>query len=346
MGRAASEGNAMIVRMLTIALATTGAVAVATSVTPRSGVQDAVVAKPEEEKQVVVVVVGAAGTEEYGKSFVEWAARWESAAKRGSAAVTVVGTTKQAESDRSILQRAIKATPRNGRLWLVLIGHGTFDQRSARFNMKGPDVSATELAEWLDELKRPTAIINCASASAPFINRCSGKGRVVLTATKSGAEMNYARFGDYLSQVIGDPGVDLDKDGQTSLLEAWLIAARRTQDFYTENGRLSTEHALIDDNADQRGTRYDAFKGIRATAAKGGEPDGQAAHGWHLVPAEFERRMPANLAEQRDQIEDAIRRLRANRSNLREDEYYEQLEELLVPLATIYEEAGAETSKP
>ena len=59
-------------------------------------------------------------------------------------------------------------------LWLVLIGHGTFDGHTAKFNLRGPDVSATDLAEWLAEMKRPLAVINCASSSSPFINRLAG----------------------------------------------------------------------------------------------------------------------------------------------------------------------------
>ncbi len=43
---------------------------------------------------------------------------------------------------------------------------------------------------------------------------------------------------------------DLDKDGQVSLLEAFLIASRRTLEFYKVEGRIATEHALIDDNGD------------------------------------------------------------------------------------------------
>jgi hypothetical protein len=36
--------------------------------------------------------------------------------------------------------------------------------------------------------------------------------------------MNFARFGDYLSQSIIDAAADLDKDDQTSLWEAFLMA--------------------------------------------------------------------------------------------------------------------------
>ena len=52
-------------------------------------------------------------------------------------------------------------------LWVVLIGHGTYDGRAAKFNLRGEDVSDAELAAWLEPCRRPLAVINCASASAP-----------------------------------------------------------------------------------------------------------------------------------------------------------------------------------
>ena len=52
----------------------------------------------------------------------------------------------------------------------------------------------------------------------------------------------------FISAAIADPEADLDKDGQTSLLEAHLTAAKRTADFYQLEQRMATEHPLLDDN--------------------------------------------------------------------------------------------------
>jgi len=38
---------------------------------------------------------------------------------------------------------------------------------------------------------------------------------------------------------LPDPLADLDKDGQTSLLEALLMASRRVAEFYETEGRLA-----------------------------------------------------------------------------------------------------------
>ncbi|MBD3301207.1 MAG: hypothetical protein GF346_02015, partial [Candidatus Eisenbacteria bacterium] len=207
----------------------------------------------------VIVVVGVGGEAEYAQAFSEWADRWEAAAESGGASFTRIGGEGPAargdgeadgEADRRELASLLAEEPKTGAapLWLVLLGHGTFDGREAKFNLRGRDVSAAELAAWLEPFERTQVIVNCASSSAPFINRLSRTGRVIVTATKSGYELNYARFGDYLSRAIAEPAADLDRDEQVSILEAFLVASGRVAEFYEEETRLATETALIDDN--------------------------------------------------------------------------------------------------
>ncbi len=227
-------------------------------------------------------------------------------------------------------------------LWLVLIGHGTFDGREAKFNLRGPDVADRELAEWLRPFTRPVAVVNCASSSGPFVKQLAAPGRVVITATRSGSEHNYARFGDYLSAAIVDPAADLDKDGQTSLLEAYIAAAHRTEEFYKQEARLATEHALLDDNGDGLGTPADWFQGVRAAkrAKDGALLDGARAHQWCLLLSQREQSMPAELRAKRDRLELEIETLREKKAALTEDEYYSKLELLLLELARLYEPAN------
>jgi hypothetical protein len=231
----------------------------------------------------------------------------------------------------------------------VLIGHGTYDGKIAKFNLRGPDVSADDLRQWLEEVSRPVTVINCASSSAPFINRLSGEDRVIVTATKSGFEMNYARFGERLSMALTDPDGDLDKDGQVSLLEAFLLASARVREFYEQESRLATETALIDDNGDGRGTPATWFQGIHADrrAKEGATADGVRAHQLCLLPDRSERERSAAWLERRDQLELEIARLRqAKRTLPDEDAYYATLEPLLLDLARLYQQPEPPESQP
>jgi hypothetical protein len=303
---------------------------------------------PTDDHPTIVVVVGAEGESEYGVAFGEWADRWKQAASRGSARLVEIGREADSASatDRDRLRDLLKAESKTAHsaLWLVLIGHGTFDGHEAKFNLRGPDFSSQELAEWVKEFERPLVVVNCASSSSPFINHLSAAGRVVVTATRSGNELNFARFGDYFSRAIADPAADLDKDDQTSLLEAYLAASRQVEEFYKQESRLATEHALLDDNGDMLGTPAAWFQGVRATRrAKDGAPlDGPRAHQLHLVRSAREETMPAELRDRRDQLELAIEALRDKKTSLGESEYYAQLEKLLLDLAKLYEQAEQE----
>jgi hypothetical protein len=293
----------------------------------------------------VLVVVGAAGEEEFGQSFVESAGRWVKACTEAGAKLTTIGLdTNSAASDLERLQRALASEAKEGvaELWLVFLGHGTFNGREAKFNLRGADVSATDLAEWLKPFHRPLAVLNTSSASAPFLAKLSGTNRVIITATRSGHEVNYARLGRFLSEAIADPEADLDKDGQTSLLEAFLSASRRTAEFYSGEGRLATEHALIDDNGDGLGTPADWFRGVRAVkrAKAGAMPDGLRAHQFHLVRRGSDLALAPETRARRDQLELSIAQLRELKGSLDETEYYSRLEVLLLELARLYQPPG------
>ena len=293
----------------------------------------------------LILVVGAGGNPQYDITFYQWSERWESAAKQAGMAVTVIGRHRGEievkETDYSRLEAAIKQSQVavHSELWIVLIGHGTFDRRVAKFNLRGPDFSAEELNQWLKPVDRPTAIINCSSASGPFISALAGPQRVVITGTKSGTEVNFSRFGDHLSHAITDPAADLDKDNQTSLWEAFLMASRRTTEYYDTDGRIATEHALLDDNGDGQSVRADQFRGLspRAKPTAGQSLDGRKAHQWHLISNATDAKLSPQDRLRRNELEIAVENLRDSKDQIPEEDYRVELEQLLVELAELNE---------
>lgn len=302
----------------------------------------------------VVIVVGASGTPEYGEQFADWAGTWQDVAEQAAASMTMIGQSQSGDSsDHDRLQKTLAALPSQsqGTLWLVLIGHGTFARNTSKFNLRGPDVSATELAEWLQDLKRTVVVVNCASASGPFINRLSGENRVIVTATQSGTEQNFARFGEFIARAITSPDSDLDHDDEVSIHEAFLRASAGVQQFYNADDRISTEHALIDDNGDGRGTPATMFRGTRpiGEAKDGATLDGSAAEAMTLAPADA--RLPFTQAEldQRRELETQLVELRQRKPSLvdvalentaiQESAYDAELEPLMLELAKLYQAA-------
>ena len=141
---------------------------------------------------------------------------------------------------------------------------------------------------------------------------------------------------------------DLDKDGQVSLLEAFLIASRRATEFYKVENRLVTEHALIDDNGDGLGTQADWFRGLRAVKAPKDKAavDGALAQRFNLLRSEAENRLTEEQRKKRDQIEAAVIHYRENKGKVPDDEYYLELEKMFVELARLSETNSPGTNAP
>ncbi len=306
---------------------------------------------PPEDRATLIVVTGHAGAAEYATVFDQWAAHWRQAGEIAGAEVHSIGGGELNELlDKERLQSLLEteAHQTEGQLWLVLNGHGTFDGRKGKFNLRERDISSEELAEWLQPCQRPLVVVNAFSASAPFIWALSGTNRVIISATKSGYEINYSRFGGYLAASVNNLKADLDKDGQVSLLEAFLMGARDTEEFYSLDGRLASEHALIDDNGDQRGTEAHWYRGVGIIkkAKDKAQPDGRRAHQFHLIRSDFERLMPKDLRERRDTLELKLLKLRDQKTSFNEVVYYEKLEAILLELSELYATAEAAITAP
>ena len=292
----------------------------------------------------LILIKGAAGSAEYGPRFDSQLQAWQKAGSRAGADV-LTSSAPEAEAapgdtGRGRLEKLIADLPKDGPapVWLVMIGHGTWDGKEARFNLEGPDLSAADLAGWLKPVQRPLVIINTSSSSAPFIPVLGGPNRTIITATRSGNERNYARFGDLLAASLEDAAADYDQDGQTSLLEWFLRANSRTTEFYLAEGRIQTEHALIEDNGDGKGTPAAWFRGLRATTkSKDNTPlDGSRTRQRSLAPDAASHELTAAQLAGRDKLEAEITSLRERKFVLSEDDYYGQLEGLLRQLASFY----------
>jgi hypothetical protein len=283
-----------------------------------------------------LIVVGAPGEEVFAADFEEAANSWERTLKSIKASVETEGRDAAARAKILDWVSSRQDSPQREH-WLILIGHGTYQQKTAKFNLRGGDISADELQQRIQASGGTWRIIVCASASSPFISALSGPNRIVITATKSGSEQNYSRFGTYLASSISDLRADVDHDGGVSLLEAFVDASSRLAEWYETENRLASEQALMDDNGDQRGTPAVFFQGTRAVkaAANGLQLDGEIANQCFLVIPKLPEGWNDGKQMRTNAIEKKIRELRSAKENLPADEYYKQLEKLLVEMATL-----------
>lgn len=235
------------------------------------------------------------------------------------------------ESVAAVLARlAARARP-GDRVFVILIGHGSFAADEGRFNLPGPDLTPSRLAELLAPLRdQELVVVSTASASGAFAEALKGPGRVVVTATKSGQERNQTVFGTHFVEALLGQGADVDKDGRVSLLEAYEYATREVARFYESESRLQTEHARLEDAS-----------GLARRAFLQGDGSERAAD-------EADSRDPAlaPLYAARRELERQLEALRARKAALPPESYQQQLEALLVELALKNESIDAARGKP
>lgn len=302
----------------------------------------------EVKKQVelmgrVLVVRGAAGEEGYGEAFARQAELWRKAVKETGYELVEIGPEQGGQALVKLLETLegwVKQAELPRELWVVLIGHGTFDGRQAKLNLTGEDLTPDRLAAVLKAYQGRLVMVHTGSASQPFAEALKGLGRVLVTATKSADEVFYTRFGEPFAEAIGGlAAADLDQDAQVSVLEAFLYAADAVRQFYETEERIATEHAVLDDNGDGLGVRSESFAAGKlkpeVTATVGDRPDGDLAKRTVLKLSPAEQRLTAEQREKRDLLEQQIEVIKQQRAKWGDDRYYEELEKLMLELGRV-----------
>jgi len=277
---------------------------------------------------------GLGGEADYTQRFKMWADDIDGSLKRAAGDSTVI--TLQAPTRDQIRARlaeiAKQAKPADA-LVLMLIGHGTWDGLEYKFNITGPDLSGTELAALLDHV--PAArqlVVNMTSCSGGSIEILRRPTRIVVTATKTGGEKNATIFARYWAEALREPAADTDKNESVSALEAFKYAQQKTTEFFDTQKRLATEHAVIEDTGKGQGER--------TPNQENGEGRLAAAFpvvrlGANAAAARDPGKRP--LLEKKEQIEQAIDKLKYEKAALPVAEYKRQLTQLLLELAKTQE---------
>jgi len=291
---------------------------------------------PVDANKFAVIINGPGGEAAYAQQFEEWTGQLRSALSEKfgfdgknirvlSEKEPPKATAEEVKKTFAELKSQLDA---NNMLFVFLIGHGSFDGKEAKFNLVGPDLSASDYNVLLSSLPvRRVVVFNMASASGEFIKSLAAKGRIVITATRSGQETNATRFAGFFIAALNAADADTDQDGHTSVLEAFVYANRLTEDFYKRAGRLASEHALIDDNGDGVGhDKLEAGEGLlaRATYLDSLSVDEAAATA-----------ATGRLMKERTRLEGEIEQLIARKTNMPEAEYEATLERLFIELAKV-----------
>jgi len=293
---------------------------------------------PIDPNKYCLVINGAGGDATYASQFENWTTELTSVltARFGFGSNHLKVLSENANANLRATADNVRQTftllkselqPENA-LFVFFIGHGSYDGKESKFNLVGPDLSATEYGQLLSALPtRRVVVFNMSSASGEFARSLSAKGRIVITATRNGQETNATRFAGFFIQALRATDADTDQDGHISVLEAFSYANRLTAEFYTRAGRLATEHALLEDNGD----------GVGREKAENGE--GLLARATYLDSLSYEQAAvnaaTTKLLRERARLEGEIEQLIGQKANLPEAVYETSLEKLFIELAKI-----------
>lgn len=288
-------------------------------------------------ERYAVIVSGASGGEKYAEQQQKWRASLAASLKArfvfADANLMMLdevseGSSKaNADNVRRVMGDLRRRATRDDTIFLVLLGHGTFDGADAKFNLVGPDLSAAEWKGLLDGISGRVVFVDTTEASFPFLDALSSRGRVVITATDSAMQRFATVFPEYFILALADVASDLDRNGRVSVWEAFAAASAGVRRHYERRGQLSTERPLLDDNGDREG---------RDAEAPG--DDGTIARTIFLDPAPGTGAADAAVAaleRQRVILETQIEDLKARKPTLSEAEYQAELEKLLLQLARV-----------
>lgn len=211
---------------------------------------------------------------------------------------------------------------------IVLFGYGTYANRVAKFNLPGPDMTPEDFQPLLARIKAKRLVfVNTASASEPFLEALSAPGRVIITATRTPAEMYATLFGGPFVEAFSTDAADADHDGKVSFLEAFDYAKKTVAATFVREGLLQTEHALLDDAGDHHGSMdpsRDGKEGQSAAVISLGSMHPEA------LPSDEKLR---TLYIERQQLERQIEELKLLKSGMDPGKYNAELEKLATELA-------------
>jgi hypothetical protein len=310
-------------------------------------------------KAFLLIVVGLAGDPEHGKTFHKWGTTLAESSDRlgvpkerlvylvdqpGEGDTRVTGRATKDEISKAIDAFSKQAGPEDV-VFIMLIGHGSYDGRDSKFNLPGPDMAAADFNLLLKRLPtKQIVLVNASSASGPFIDGLSASGRTIVTATRSGAERYTTLFGGFFIDALTSEAADADKNKRVSVLEAFKFAKTETTRAYEREGLLATEHALLDDDGDKEGSADPS-----STGADAKNKDGKMASVVSLgvagddgLPADPKLR--ALHVERRD-LERRVESLRLLKEGMDAAKYSVELEKLVTAIALKTREIRAAEGK-
>lgn len=307
---------------------------------------------PAQAALYVTIVQGLGGEAEYQQQFDEQRGVLEAAARTLTDDDRISVFSGDAATREALLAHFSTLNTRmtdDDRAALYLVGHGSFDGVEYKFNLPGLDITAEDIKAVLEALPgRNHFVLNTSSTSGAMVELITGvaaprgdadaaataSGSVaaapdrtgagdnylLVAATRNGNERNATHFGRFFAEALSSEAADINKNNAVSVQEAFDYAARAVETYFSDAGRLATEHPQL------RGDGAAQFSLSRLNEIE--------------LPDNADPQL-TQLLEERAALDVQVEELQLRRSELGNAEYLRQLQELILRTAELTERIDA-----
>ena len=304
-------------------------------------------------KVFLLIVVGLAGDQDHAELFRKWGSTLAASAEKlgvtrdrviyladqpadeaAPAGPLVTGAATRETVRKALATLATQAGPEDI-VFVTLIGHGDFNGKEAKFNLRREDMTPADFKPLLAGLKSKVVFANTTSASGPFLAELSGPNRTIVTATRNGAETYDTLFAGHFVDALTADAADADKNRRISVLEAFNYATAEVARSYEREGLLMTEHAMLDDDGDREGSQK-----VNASSKDGKVAAVLALGSIDPEPTSADPKLAALLAERRD-LERRVENMKLLKGSMDAAKWTAQFESLATALARKTQEIRA-----
>ena len=176
----------------------------------------------------------------------------------GSEESGIVDTESKREQVLAAFAELAETVQPSDRFLLFMLGHASRTGRGdLKFNLRGRDITEAEYVTLINAIPAERQILIFGFPySGKLVPQLSKPGRIILTSSSPNEGYSLqAGFGNVFVDAFSAAANDTDKNGDISLLEAFLSLQARTKAFYEQAGTVQSEHPHLDDNGDRNATR-------------------------------------------------------------------------------------------
>ncbi len=268
----------------------------------------------------VTIVQGLGGMPQFETAFTDQTDKIREASltlAEESQVTTLSGDSATRDALLEHFQTLAASMTDDDRVAIYLIGHGSYDGEQYKFNIAGPDITDTDLANIMESFPGQNHfLVNTSSTSGAILERLENENRIIVTATRNGNEKNATEFGPFFASALTSETADLNKNNNVSIQEAFDFAERSVNEFFESSGKLATEHPQI------RGEGATSFTLARVQAVELSDDNPRIS----------------SLLTRRLELDAEIESLQLRRNEFPNSEYIQRLQALILQSAQVSEE--------